>query len=261
MFQTDSSNALTAAVLIIGNEILSGRTPDTNTAWIAQKLSAQGVELTEARVIPDEEGAIIKAVNELRAANKYVFTTGGLGPTHDDITADCIAKAFGRKIGINAEARKVLDAHYGAGQVTPEREKMAYIPDGAQLIHNPVSGAPGFVIENVYVMAGIPRIMQAMLENVLPTLGAGKPILSNTIVSSLGESVIAKSLGELQKKYPQVNIGSYPHYRGGVGSVSLVLRAIEEGPLSKATEELVDMIRKLGDEPQAVGLQAEIGNL
>lgn len=252
---------LSAAVIVIGNEILSGRTQDTNTAWIAQKLATQGIELTEARVVPDTEEAIIKAVNELRASNKYVFTTGGLGPTHDDITAECIAKAFGRKIGLHPEARKILVGYYGAEELTDAREKMAFIPDGATLIANPVSGAPGFILENVYVMAGIPRIMHAMFEGILMMLGTGKPILSNTIVCSLAESVIAEGLGALQKDFPTVNIGSYPQYRGGVGSLSLVLRSADEQILSKATEALVDLIRALGDHPQAVGLQADISNL
>lgn len=250
-----------ASILIIGNEILSGRTQDANIAWIAQKLAPQGISLAEVRVVPDIEAAIIKAVNELRAAYDYVFTTGGIGPTHDDITAASVAKAFNVKLIEHPEALQVLRNHYGLSELTPARAKMAQVPESAALIANPVSGAPGFIIGNVYVMAGVPRIMQAMMDNVAGLLTPGKPILSNTVVCSLTESVIAEGLSALQEKFPQVSIGSYPQFRSGVGSLSLVLRGTDESALRGATEELADLIRSLGDQPHPLGLQVEVGNL
>lgn len=247
-----------AALVIIGNEILSGRTQDINTSWIAENLQRKGIKLFEVRIVPDIEVCIVQAVNELRATVDYLFTTGGIGPTHDDITAASIAKAFGVELERNAEAMDMLEKNYGSEKVTPARAKMAMIPAGAALIVNPVSGAPGFIIGNVHVMAGIPRIMQAMLENVLPLLESGKPFLSNTISCGLRESVLAQPLGELQQRYPAVEMGSYPHYRGGNFGVNLVLRSVDEEVLKTATQELVNIIRSLDGEPQALGLQAPL---
>jgi molybdenum cofactor synthesis domain-containing protein len=242
----------TAALIIIGNEILSGRTQDTNTPWIAERLTGRGIILSEVRVISDIEKEIIHAVNELRAKFDYVFSTGGIGPTHDDITADSVAKAFNRPLERNVEAYKTLELHYGAADLTPPRAKMAMIPQGAILIPNPVTAAPGFCIENVYVMAGVPRIMQAMLDHILGTIDAGMPILSNTVACTLTESAVAEDLTALQERYPHVQIGSYPHYRGGELGLSLVLRTVDPGALEHSTLELIEIIKKHGDEPRAL---------
>lgn len=245
-----------AALLIIGNEILSGRTQDTNTQWIADKMTQRGIRLAEVRVVPDQEPAIIEAVNDMRAKVDYLMTTGGIGPTHDDITAACIAKAFGTELYEDPEAYKILEAYYGKENLTEPRLKMAKVPKGSSLILNPVSGAPGFQIENVFVMAGVPRIMQAMLENVMEKMQGGQPILSNTVTCTLGESMIAKDLSDLQDKYPDVEIGSYPHYRGGVLGLSLVLRSKNDPRLDQATHDLIDIIRRLGGEPRALSIKS-----
>lgn len=251
-----------AAIIVIGNEILSGRTKDTNTSWIAEHMVEMGIVLGEVRVVPDIEAEIIFAVNELRAKFDYVFTTGGIGPTHDDITADSIAAAFGVGMELNQEAYQILVRHYGSeAEVTPPRKKMAMIPVGASLINNPVSGAPGFQLGNVYVMAGVPKIMQAMLDDVKLRLKRGKPILSNTIACSLIESVIAEPLGKIQALYPPVSIGSYPHFRSGVLGISLVLRSAEKDVLDKATAEVIKMVADLGGEASALSIQSQGGNL
>ena len=245
------------ALVIVGNEILSGRTQDTNTSWIAENLNAMGIALHQVRVVPDIEGEIIVAVNELRKKVDYVFTTGGIGPTHDDITAESIAKAFGVKLELDEVAFRILVAHYGSEEnVTHPRKKMAMIPKGATLISNPVSGAPGFQIENVFVMAGVPRIMQAMFDDVKTRLSRGKPVLSNTIACSLQESMVAEPLTAIQAKYPQVSIGSYPHFRGGILGLSLVLRSSDDPMLDKATGEVIAMIANLGGEPNALAVQS-----
>lgn len=243
------TDTLKAGLIVIGNEILSGRTLDANTQFVAQKLSGRGIALAEVRVVPDIEAKIIKAVNELRAEVDYVFTTGGIGPTHDDITALSIAKAFGVTLQADPQARRVMEEHYGTKDLSAPRLKMALIPEGASLIPNPVSGAPGFIMENVHVMAGVPKIMQAMLENTLPLLKEGPPILSSTVTCSLRESEIAEKLSALQDKYLDIDIGSYPQYRAGPGSLSLVLKSTKPERLKAATGELVEIIRSLGDEP------------
>lgn len=242
-------NTYTAAAIIIGNEILSGRTQDTNTAFMAERLTSHGVQLREVRVIPDVEETIISTVNVLRAEHDYVFTTGGIGPTHDDITAESIAKAFDVKIDVNDEAFKILEEYYGLENLTTPRAKMAQIPDGATLIPNPVSAAPGFNIGNVYVFAGVPRIMQAMMEHVLSTLKGGDPVLSCSVSCSLPESEMAEAVGALQNKYNNIEIGSYPHFRSGVLGLSIVLRSTDKDVLRKAADELVDVIKKRGEDP------------
>lgn len=256
MKDIEDKDTYKAALIIIGNEILSGRTQDKNTPWIAEHILAMGIVLHQVRIVPDDEGEIIAAVNELRPLVDYVFTTGGIGPTHDDITAQAIANAFGVKLELNPVAYDILVQHYGSeADVTAPRRKMAMIPAGASLINNPVSGAPGFQVENVFVMAGVPRIMQSMLDDVMSTrLKRGKPFLSNTIACSLPESVVAERLSVLQEKFPDVSIGSYPHFRAGVLGLSLVLRSIYAERLDNATRELVDMITMLGGEPSAVSL-------
>ena len=250
-----------AALVVIGNEILSGRTQDTNTAWIAEKSNRHGIVLVEVRVVPDIEEKIIEAVNALRHAVDYVFTTGGIGPTHDDITAASIAKAFGVKLERNDEAFRMLEKHYGIEQITPPRAKMSFVPEGARLIPNPVSAAPGFAVENVYVMAGIPRIMQAMFDHVLSDIPSGSEVLSNTISCSLTESMVADSLSALQKKNSDIEIGSYPHFRGGMLGLSLVLRSTDRVRLKIVTQDLVQMIHDHGGEAQALGLQVPIEGL
>jgi molybdenum cofactor synthesis domain-containing protein len=242
---------LKAALLIIGNEILSGRTQDKNIQHIAEKLAGKGIALAEIRVVPDIEDKIVKAVNELRTEVEYLFTTGGIGPTHDDITADSIAKAFGVKNVLNPEARRILSGNYGEGNLNEARLKMAYVPEGAELIRNPVSGAPGFIIGNVYVMAGVPGIMQGMLDNVLPNLREGAKVFSNTVQCELPESSIANDLTALQKKYPDVEMGSYPHFKMGASSLALVLRSPDTESLKQATRELIAIVTKLGSEHQA----------
>ncbi len=236
-----------AALIVVGNEVLSGRTQDTNTSWIAGQLTDMGITLHQVRVVPDMEGEIVTAIHDLKDVVDYVFTTGGIGPTHDDITAQSIAKALGVELELHPEAFQTLVRHYGdEAQVTPPRKKMAMVPKGASLINNPVSGAPGFQIENVFVMAGVPKIMQAMFDDVKTRLKRGKPFLSNTISCSLGESMVAHDLEAIQNRYPSVNIGSYPHYRGGVVGLSLVLRAADNDMLHAATDEVVAMIGRLG---------------
>lgn len=238
-----------AAVIIIGNEILSGRTQDTNTSFIAEKLTGRGIRLEEVRVIPDIEDTIITTLNELRAKYSYVFTTGGIGPTHDDITADSVAKAFGVDIEINSDAFRMLEEYYGLEQLTPPRAKMARIPTGATLIPNPVSAAPGFNIENVYVFAGVPRIMQSMLEHVLTNIKGGDPVLSCSVSCSMPESEMAEDVGNLQNKYANIEIGSYPHFRAGVLGLSIVLRSTDKEVLRSASEELAESIKSKGEEP------------
>lgn len=252
-----SKDTYSVALIVIGNEILSGRTQDTNTSWIAEKLNAMGIVLRQVRVVPDMEEDIISAIHALKDTADYLFTTGGIGPTHDDITADSVAKAFGVELALNDEALKILVNHYGGeDQVTASRRKMAMIPKGARLISNPVSGAPGFQIGNVFVMAGVPRIMQAMFDDIKPRLKRGKPVLSNTIACSLTESVIAESLEQIQMRYPVVSIGSYPHFRGGILGLSLVLRATDDPALDAATRDVIALISDMGGEPNALSIQS-----
>lgn len=254
---TDAAIAPTAALIIIGNEILSGRTQDTNTQYIAEKLTGRGIRLREVRVVPDQKDIIIKTLNELRPHFSYILTTGGIGPTHDDITAESIAEAMGSELILNEEARSMLLAYYGdEAQLTEPRLKMAKVPKAASLIRNPVSGAPGFIIGNIYVMAGVPKIMQAMLDEILSMVQTGPKILSNTVSCALGESAIAQGLEEIQSRYDTIEIGSYPHYRAGALGLSLVLRSTDAAILDKATYEVVDMVRSLGAEPNAITLQS-----
>ncbi len=234
-----------AALVVIGNEVLSGRTQDLNTSYIGKKLAARGIVLVEVRVVPDIEDKIVKAVNELRGENDYVFTTGGIGPTHDDITSASIAAAFGVSVKVNDEALAIMTDHYQGQALTPPQKKMAMIPDGASLITNPVSGAPGFVIENVYVMAGVPRIMQGMLESYLDTLESGAPVLSKTVRCNLRESIVAEKLGALQKQYADMDIGSYPFYEDGVFGTNLVLRGVDESQIDEAVGKLEEIIKTL----------------
>jgi molybdenum cofactor synthesis domain-containing protein len=242
---------VTACVLIIGNEILSGRTQDTNIAYIAQGLNQVGVALREARVIPDIAEVIIATVNEMRAKFDYVFTTGGIGPTHDDITAESIARAFGVPWTLHPEAHALLVSRYRQQgvELNEARLRMAHTPEGATLIHNPVSGAPGFRIGNVFVMAGIPRVMQGMFDSAKQELEGGRPVLSRSIACHLPEGLIAKGLGEIQGRYPDLDIGSYPFYRTGAFGTSLVVRGRDAALLAAGTEEVVALVRGLGGNP------------
>jgi len=237
-----STAAPTAAVLLIGNEILSGRTHDKNLPYIAEKLNAHGVRLREARVIPDQRDVIVATVNACRATYDYVLTTGGIGPTHDDITAGCIAEAFGCRLVRHPEAVARLERHYLPGDLNAARLKMAEVPEGATLIDNPVSAAPGFRIENVFVMAGVPRIMQAMLDFVLPQLAGGAPVLSRTVSCLLREGEIAAALTALQQQFSDIEIGSYPYFRDGAFGVSLVARSIDAARVDSAAAAIERMI-------------------
>jgi molybdenum cofactor synthesis domain-containing protein len=244
-----SPKIVTAAVLIIGNEILSGRTQDTNLNYIAKGLGEVGVALREARVIPDVPDVIVAVVNELRTKYDYLFTTGGIGPTHDDITAENIARAFGVPLTLHPEAHRMFLQHYKPDELNEARLRMAHTPEGATLILNPVSRAPGFRIGNVFVMAGIPRIMQGMFDGVKQTLQGGPPVLSQTVSCGLPEGVLAKGLGEIQSSFPDLDIGSYPFYRRGEYGVSLVARGRDPARLAAAAKAIAEMVRGLGGTP------------
>lgn len=244
-----SDPVVTAAVLIIGNEILSGRTQDVNLAFLGKSLNEIGIRLKEARVVADVEAEIVAAVNELRARWTYVFTTGGIGPTHDDITADCIAKAFGVPLIRHPEAEARLRAHYDPDKINEARLRMANTPEGATLIDNPVSIAPGFRIGNVFVMAGVPAIMQAMFDGLKGGLKGGAPVRSVTVPAYIAEGTIARDLGALQMRFPELDIGSYPFFRAGKFGTSLVLRGTDAGKLALAEAELRTLIRTLGAQP------------
>jgi molybdenum cofactor synthesis domain-containing protein len=241
------TDAPTAAVLLIGDEILSGRTKDKNLGFIADCLSAMGIDLKEARVVPDVEDEIVAAVNVLRRRYSYVFTTGGIGPTHDDITADAIGKAFGVPVGHHAQAVQTLIAYFKEIGREPNeaRLRMARVPEGAVLIENRVSKAPGFQIGNVFVLAGIPNVMQAMMEAVAPRLAKGSRIVSRTIEVQGGEGDIAKPLGAIQTRHPTVIIGSYP-FEGKSGfAANLVLRSRDPVALAAAEAEVKVMAEEL----------------
>jgi len=235
-----TSSIPTAAVLLIGDEILSGRTKDANLGYIADYLTVVGIDLKEARVVSDEQADIVAALNALRARYTYVFTTGGIGPTHDDITADCVAAAFGVAIDHHPEAVKILRAHWEARGIEENeaRLRMARIPDTAELILNSVSKAPGFHIGNVFVMAGVPKIMQAMLDEVAPKLTGGAVMLSRTVPLDLGEGDVAKRLKEIQLAHPGVLIGSYPYERDGRFATNIVVRSRNEAAMNAAAEEV-----------------------
>jgi molybdenum cofactor synthesis domain-containing protein len=245
-----SESIVTAAVVIIGNEVLSGRTEDANLTYLARELQKLGIRLTQARVVRDEEGAIVAAVNALRASADYVFTTGGIGPTHDDITSASVAKAFGVRLVRNPEAVKTLEAHYPPGALNEARLRMANTPEGARLVENPVSKAPGFQIENVFVLAGVPSVMRAMFDGIKGRLHGGTVQQSLTVTCSLGEGTIAKDLTALQERYADIEIGSYPYFRAGGFGVSLVLRGTDMGRLRAAADELKALIRRLGGDPR-----------
>ena len=230
----------TAAMLVIGDEILSGRTRDANMHYLAGRLTETGIDLKEVRVVSDDAGAIVAALNALRAGFTHVFTSGGIGPTHDDITADCVARAFDVPIDVRADARAILVAHYDRTglELNEARLRMARIPNGATLIDNPVSSAPGFTIENVHVMAGVPKIFQAMVDGVLPGLAAGRPTLSQSVRVERGEGTIAASLRDVAGRWPDLSIGCYPFQDGATYGANVVVRGLDPAAVDAAMADL-----------------------
>jgi molybdenum cofactor synthesis domain-containing protein len=245
----------TAALVVIGDEILSGRTQDRNIAQLASWLNVQGIRLVEVRVVPDVQAAIVEAVNALRARNDYLFTTGGIGPTHDDITVDAIAAALGVAVVVHPQARAVLERHYEArGGLTDARLRMARVPEGAELIVNRVSGAPGIRIGNVFILAGVPHIAAGMLDALTGTLEGGRPVLSRTIGAWAAESEIADLLGETEKAHAGVAIGSYPFFREGRTGANFVVRAVEQAVLDACADALAAGLRARGFDPVEGGI-------
>ena len=243
------ADIVTAAMIVIGDEILSGRTKDQNIGHLADMMTASAIDLREVRVVADDEDDIADAVNALRKRYTYVFTTGGIGPTHDDITADSVSKAFGVPCRYDDKAYKLMERHFAARGIefTEARKRMARMPEGAEHIDNPVSLAPGFRIENVHVMAGVPSIFQAMLDNVMPTLKVGQKLLSETVHCPAGEGSIGDRLSAIQNDHPDTIIGSYPKYRDGRFWTELVVRARSQDKLDAAKSEVEVMVAKLGD--------------
>ena len=233
-----------AAILIIGNEILSGRTQDTNTTTIALWLNSIGVKVQEVRVIPDIEDIIIETVNHLRKVDDYVFTTGGIGPTHDDITAQSISKAFNLNYEIHKEAFKILEAYYKPGEFNEGRQKMVWMPENANLILNPTSGAPGFNVENVFCLPGVPSILKSMLGGLTNKIVGGKPILSLTISLRTVESEIANSLTKVQEDNQDVEIGSYPFFQAGKLGVSIVIRSEDQSKINNCNSQILEFVDK-----------------
>ena len=232
-----------AAIIIVGNEILSGRTQDTNTSSIATWLNSIGVKVNEVRVIPDIEKIIVDTLNFLRKENNYVFTTGGIGPTHDDITAQSVSKAFGIKYEIHNEAFKILESYYKPGEFNEGRQKMVWMPENAGLILNPTSGAPGFRVENVYCLPGVPSILKSMLGGITNEIVGGEPILSLTINLRTVESEIAKSLTNIQDKNKDVEIGSYPFFQAGKLGVSIVIRSEDQNKINTCSSQILDFVK------------------
>lgn len=243
----------TAAILIIGNEILSGRTPDANLNFLAKKLSSLGVVLKEARVVLDVEADIVRAVNELRAVYTYVFTTGGIGATHDDITVDAVAAAFQVPVEEHPKAKAFLAAYFGEENLTRARLRMARVPRGADLIENPISAAPGVKIDNVFVFAGVPDIMQSMMDSVVSTLLRGLAIYSLTVSGFVAESRIAEDLRGIASEFPLVDIGSYPWMREDRFGTSLVVRGRDEVLVAKVADRLFALMEAFGAQATRLG--------
>ena len=233
-----------AAIIIIGNEILSGRTHDTNTSTIALWLNSIGVKVQEVRLIPDMQEIIINTVNLLRKDNEYVFTTGGIGPTHDDITAESISKAFSLNYEIHKEAYKILEAYYKPGEFNEGRQKMVWMPKGAKLILNPTSGAPGFSVDNVFCLPGVPSILKSMLGGLKNEIVGGEPILSHTISLRTVESEIANSLTAVQDNNKDVEIGSYPFFQAGKLGVSIVIRSEDKSKIDICSNQILDFVNQ-----------------
>ena len=250
-----AQDTVTGCMLIIGNEILSGRTQDTNLKHLAIELNELGVRMTEARVIPDIEDVIIAALNECRAKFDYVFTTGGIGPTHDDITADCVAAAFGVPLIMDPTAEAIIRRREAPPEVMEARLRMARVPEGSALIENGTGGPPGFQMENVFVMAGVPMVMQAMVASLDSSrISGGKPVRSRTVGAHLSEGQIAALLREVQGHHPDVDVGSYPFYRDMGYGTNLVVRGTDEAELDTIVQELRTIITSLGAEPADGGI-------
>ena len=233
-----------ASILIIGNEILSGRTKDTNTSSLALWLNTLGVKVEEVRVIPDVEEIIVDTINKLRKRYKYVFTTGGIGPTHDDITAQSASKAFGLKYEPHKEAFKLLEKYYKPGEFNEGRQRMAWMPSNAKLILNPTSGAPGFFVENVFCLPGVPSILHSMLGGLKNEISGGQPIISKTINLKTVESEIAKSLTHVQENNRDVEIGSYPFFRAGKLGVSIVIRSVDQSKINDCSSQILKFVKE-----------------
>ncbi|UHS56765.1 competence/damage-inducible protein A [Agrobacterium vaccinii] len=250
---SSASNVVSAAMLAIGDELLSGRTKDKNIGHLADVMTISGIDLKEVRIVADEETAIVEALNALRSRYDYVFTSGGIGPTHDDITADAVSAAFGLPCEHDADAMRLLGDMYRTREMefTDARKRMARMPRGAKHIVNPVSIAPGFIVENVYVMAGVPQVFQAMLDNVIPTLRTGSKILSQAVRSPFGEGDIGTLLSGVQKSHPDTSIGSYPKYDGQRFSTEIVVRARDADALHAAAQDVSAMIDAIAREKAA----------
>tara|TARA_B100000686_G_scaffold344713_1_gene427879 strand:- start:679 stop:1431 length:753 start_codon:yes stop_codon:yes gene_type:complete len=233
-----------ATIVVIGNEILSGRTQDINVSFLSKWLNNLGVRVTEVRIIEDRESSIVKTINELKNKFKYIFTTGGIGPTHDDITSKSIAKAFKLKYGFHEEAYKILEKYYKSSEFSEGRKKMAKTPAGASLIYNPSSGAPGFIVENVFCLPGVPSILKSMTDGLKDKIVGGKKILSKTISVHTVESEIAKSLEKVQKQFKNVEIGSYPFFRLGKIGVSIVIRSTKKKQIDYCYKQIVNFLKK-----------------
>ena len=240
----EKNTKVNAAILIIGNEILSGRTQDTNTGTLANWLNSIGVKVIEVRVVPDIEKMIVDTLTVLRKTYNYVFTTGGIGPTHDDITAQSVSKAFGLKYEIHKEAFKILEKYYKPGEFNEGRQKMVWMPQGAELILNPTSGAPGFSVENVFCLPGVPSILKSMLGGLKNKIIGGEPILSHTISLKTVESEIAKTITKIQNENKDVEIGSYPFFHAGKLGVSIVLRSEEKSKIDTCNAQILDFVNK-----------------
>ncbi|MFN3643216.1 MAG: competence/damage-inducible protein A [Gemmobacter sp.] len=238
----------TAAMLVIGDEILSGRTRDSNLHHLAGELTRHGIRMIEARVVADDHAAIVAAVNDLRVRVDHLFTSGGIGPTHDDITADAVAAAFGVPIGLREDARALLAAHYARSglEFNAARQRMARIPDGAALIDNPISAAPGFTLGNVHVMAGVPSIFEAMAASVLARIAGGAPLLSQSLQVNRGEGEIAEAFGALAAEFPDLTMGSYPFIRNGAHGTNLVIRGTDGARLDAAMLRLTGLFGTVG---------------
>ena len=239
-----ANKKVNAAIIVIGNEILSGRTQDVNVVFLSKWLNELGVKVEEVRVIPDLEDSIVNTINEVRKNFKYIFTTGGIGPTHDDITSKSVAKAFNVLHGYNREAYEILEKYYKPGAFNDGRKKMAKMPDKASLIYNPSSGAPGFIIGNVYCLPGVPSILESMVNGLTNRIIGGKKILSKTISVSTVESEIAKPLEDVQNKFYQVEIGSYPFFRFGKVGVSIVIRSTQWNQIEDCAEQIKNFIQQ-----------------
>jgi len=251
----DSSRIYTAALIVIGDEILSGRTHDKNIAQVAAWLGVQGIRLTEVRVVPDVTDAIVEAVNQLRARSDYLFTTGGIGPTHDDITIDAVAEALGVGVVVHPDARAILEEYYTTrGGLNEARLRMARVPEGAELIPNRYTGAPGIRFGNIFLMAGVPHITSGMLEALTGTLKGGAPLLNATIGCWVGESEVATLLRDTEKAYAGCQIGSYPFWREGRGGANFVIRSIDPDELSACVSALTEGLAALGHSTTAGGI-------